>query len=80
MGANPRANRVEISDAHGVRNECVQDFYQRFAEAFVTEAQVFVDTIRDNRPSAVTLADAREASRIGLAITQAFRSGEAVRL
>ncbi|MDC7696448.1 Gfo/Idh/MocA family oxidoreductase [Vogesella indigofera] len=80
VGANPRANRVEISDAHGVRNECVQDFYQRFADAFVTEAQVFVDTIRDNRPSPVTLADAREATRIGLAITQAFRSGEAVNL
>lgn len=80
VGANPRADRVEISDASGIRNTCVQDFYQRFADAFVTEAQVFVDTIRHDRPSPVTLEDAREATRIGLAITQAFRSGEAVAL
>src|SRR4030095_15858644 len=27
VGANPRLNRVEISDAHGVRNECTPTFY-----------------------------------------------------
>ena len=35
VGQNPRINRVEISDAHGVRNECTPTFYERFAEAFL---------------------------------------------
>jgi myo-inositol 2-dehydrogenase/D-chiro-inositol 1-dehydrogenase len=65
-----RANRVDISDVHGVRNECVQDFYQRFAEAFVSEAQHFVDAVLHDQPLALSLADATEATRIGLAITR----------
>ena len=80
VGANPRANRVDISDAHGVRNECVQDFYQRFAEAFVSEAQHFVDAVLHDQPLALSLADATEATRIGLAITQALRSKQVVEL
>ena len=39
---NPRLNRVEIADAHGVRNECTPTFYERFDEAFLREAQAFV--------------------------------------
>ncbi|PXX44623.1 Gfo/Idh/MocA family oxidoreductase [Aquitalea magnusonii] len=80
VGANPRANRVDISDAHGVRNECVQDFYQRFAEAFVSEAQHFVDAVLHDQALALSLADATEATRIGLAITQALRSKQVVEL
>jgi myo-inositol 2-dehydrogenase/D-chiro-inositol 1-dehydrogenase len=37
VGQNPRINRVEISDAHGVRNECTPTFYERFADAFQNE-------------------------------------------
>lgn len=80
IGANPRSNRVEISDASGVRNECVADFYQRFEIAFLQEAQAFVDAIRFQRPSPVNLADAREATRLGLAITEAFRSKQVITL
>lgn len=80
VGANPRANRVEISDRHGVRNECVTDFYQRFAEAFALELQHFVDAARLDQPLALSLADAREATRIGLAITEALRTRQAVEL
>ena len=35
VGRNPRLNRVEIADAHGMRNECTPTFYERFAEAFL---------------------------------------------
>lgn len=80
VGVNPRANRVEISDRHGVRNECVTDFYQRFAEAFALELQHFVDAARLDQPLALSLADAREATRIGLAIAEALRTRQAVEL
>jgi myo-inositol 2-dehydrogenase/D-chiro-inositol 1-dehydrogenase len=39
IGANPRLTRVDIADAHGVRNECTPTFYERFEEAFVGRAQ-----------------------------------------
>jgi myo-inositol 2-dehydrogenase/D-chiro-inositol 1-dehydrogenase len=72
------ASKVEISDAHGVRNECTPTFYERFAEAFQLEAQAFVDTVLGDLPLPLTLRDATEATRIGIALTQSLRSGRAV--
>jgi myo-inositol 2-dehydrogenase / D-chiro-inositol 1-dehydrogenase len=80
IGENPRADRVRIFDATGVRNTCVPTFYERFEEAFVREANAFVASIREQRPTGLTLHDATEATRIGLAITQALREGRIVEL
>ena len=80
VGQNPRLNRVEIADAHGVRNECTPTFYERFADAFRNEAQAFVDVIRGNLPPPLTLADATEATRIGIAVTQSLRTKRSVEL
>jgi len=80
VGQNPRINRVEISDAHGVRNECTPTFYERFAEAFLNEAQAFVDVVREGRPPPLTLADATEATRIGIAVTESLRTQTMVEL
>ena len=44
------------------------------------QTQRFCDHTRYDCTSPVTLADAREGTRIGLAITQAFRNDEAVTL
>ena len=80
IGRNPRVNRVEIADVHGVRNECTPTFYERFADAFRNEAQAFVDVIRGNLPPPLTLADATEATRIGIAVTQSLRTKRSVEL
>ncbi|CAM2157170.1 myo-inositol 2-dehydrogenase / D-chiro-inositol 1-dehydrogenase [Pararobbsia alpina] len=78
VGRNPRANRVEIADEHGISNECTPTFYERFADAFVTEAQVFVDAVRGNEPLPITLQDALEATRIGIALRESQLSGQAI--
>jgi myo-inositol 2-dehydrogenase / D-chiro-inositol 1-dehydrogenase len=78
IGRNPRINRVEIADGHGVRNECTPTFYERFADAFLVEAQAFVDVVRDDLPPPLTLRDATEATRIGIAVTESLRTRRAV--
>jgi myo-inositol 2-dehydrogenase/D-chiro-inositol 1-dehydrogenase len=78
VGMNPRRNRVEISDAQGVRNECVADYYERFQEAFLAEAQEFVRCVGNGTPPPLTLHDATEATRIGVAVAEAHRSGRIV--
>ena len=78
IGASARLNRVDIADAHGVRNACTPTFYERFAEAFLLEAQAFVDVVRFDQPPPLTLADATEATRIGIAVTEALRSRRTV--
>ncbi len=50
VGHNPRANRVEIYDAGGVRNDCVPTFFERFEEAFLHEARAFVEALAERRP------------------------------
>jgi myo-inositol 2-dehydrogenase/D-chiro-inositol 1-dehydrogenase len=80
VGQNPRLNRVEIADAHGVRNECTPTFYERFADAFLQEAQSFVDVIREDAAPPLTLRDATEATRIGIAMTESLRTKRAVEL
>jgi myo-inositol 2-dehydrogenase/D-chiro-inositol 1-dehydrogenase len=52
--------------------------YERFADAFVTEAQVFVDAVRGDEPLPLTLQDALEATRIGIALRESQQSGQAV--
>lgn len=72
IGAQARVNRVEIADAHGVRHECTPDFYARFSDAFLLEAQEFVDAALGLGSLSLKLHDATEATRIGLAMTQAM--------
>ena len=52
VGHNPRANRVEIYDAGGVRNECTPTFFERFEQAFLKEAEVFVASLSGGAPPA----------------------------
>ncbi|MEP7182492.1 MAG: Gfo/Idh/MocA family oxidoreductase [Betaproteobacteria bacterium] len=68
IGGNPRLDRLDIADAHGVRNECTPTFYERFEDAFVRELNEFVDAVLDDRPPPLTLHDATEATRIGIAM------------
>jgi myo-inositol 2-dehydrogenase/D-chiro-inositol 1-dehydrogenase len=80
VGANPRLTRVEIADAHGVRNECTPTFYERFEEAFLRELTEFVDLVRTDGAPTVTLSDATEATRIGIALTESLRTHRPVDL
>ena len=78
IGVGAARDRVVVSDALGVRHQAVDDFFERFGEAFEREMQAFVDACRGDRPTPLSLHDATEATRIGLALTQSFRSGQPV--
>lgn len=47
------------------------DFFARFSDAFLIEAKAFVDAIRQGKPSPLTLDDAREATRLSIALREA---------
>ncbi|UUZ61966.1 Gfo/Idh/MocA family oxidoreductase [Polaromonas sp. P1-6] len=75
VGEHAARDRVVRSDGHGVRHAVVKDFYERFETAFAAEMAAFVAACRGEQALALTLADALEATRIGLAITRSLRSG-----
>ncbi|HTS23721.1 MAG TPA: Gfo/Idh/MocA family oxidoreductase [Casimicrobiaceae bacterium] len=80
IGTNPRLDRVDISDAHGVRNECTPTFYERFEEAFLRETLEFVRAVAEDRVPALTLNDATEATRIGIALRESLHTRRIVEL
>ena len=75
VGEHAAANRVLRSDQYGVRHTVVKDFYERFEAAFAAEIKAFVAACRGESPLTLTLSDALEATRIGLAITRSLHSG-----
>jgi myo-inositol 2-dehydrogenase/D-chiro-inositol 1-dehydrogenase len=68
VGRKGRLTQVEIADAHGIRTETTPTFYERFADAFLRELSHFADCVRHDRAPALTLHDATEATRIGIAL------------
>lgn len=80
IGITPQKNRVEILDVHGARKECVRDFYERFEEGFLREAQAFVDYVRRGEQPELKAQDGTKATEVGFAVTKAFREGRIVEL
>ncbi|MEN6364259.1 MAG: Gfo/Idh/MocA family oxidoreductase [Rectinema sp.] len=73
IGMTPARNRVELFDAGGARVECVKDFYERFSEAFLAEAQEFVDCALEGRKPIVSAQDGTKATEVAFALTESFR-------
>jgi myo-inositol 2-dehydrogenase/D-chiro-inositol 1-dehydrogenase len=80
VGREGRLNQVQISDAHGIRTLTTPTFYERFADAFLREAMHFVDCVRYDRAPALTLHDATEATRIGIALRTSLTEHKVVEL
>ena len=80
IGRPAALNRVEISDRFGIRKECVETFYDRFQEAFLSQAKEFIDCILENRKPELTLRDATMATKAAAAFTTSFREQRVVEI
>ena len=76
VGAGAHRDRVQSRDAAGVHHRVLLDFVERFGEAFQREMVAFVAACQGHAPSPLTLSDATEATRIGVAITRSLKSGQ----
>ena len=76
VGQGGARDRIVTSDAHGTSFQAVGDFFERFGVAFERELQAFVASCRGEQAMPLELADATEATRIGLAITRSLHSGQ----
>ena len=75
IGEHAAADRIVRSDQYGVRHTVLKDFYERFQGAFAAEMCAFVAACRGEAALTLTLSDALEATRIGLAISRSLTSG-----
>lgn len=80
VGREGRVNQVQISDAHGIRTLTTPTFYERFADAFLREDTYFVDCVRNDVVPSLSLHDATEATRIGIALRTSLHERRVVEL
>jgi myo-inositol 2-dehydrogenase/D-chiro-inositol 1-dehydrogenase len=71
-----RKNHVEIHDTLGARRDLPQHYYERFREAFATEASEFTACCLDNKPPPISLQSSVQAVAIGQALQRSLISGE----
>jgi myo-inositol 2-dehydrogenase/D-chiro-inositol 1-dehydrogenase len=76
----PRKNLAMLYNKDGVLVECVEEFRERFAEAFRLELQEFVDCIRQGRKPEVTVYDATQSTQIMVATTEALKQKKLVNI
>ncbi|OGO20323.1 MAG: hypothetical protein A2Z14_18490 [Chloroflexi bacterium RBG_16_48_8] len=75
-----RQTPLNILTRAGVHHDVIPDTAARYADAFVTELQVFVDHILKGKQPPVTGENAREALAVGLAAHQSMCEGRPVSL
>ena len=80
IGQGGFRNKVAIGDQHGLRQEVVSNFYERFEEAFRIELQTFVRACLKQQSLPSNMADANEATRIGLALRASLIEGKPIDL
>lgn len=78
INGNPRANLVEMSEANGVWREIPQDYYGRFEEAFVREANEFTECCLDDKKLPFKLTGAVQAVKIACALHESLSSGRKI--
>jgi myo-inositol 2-dehydrogenase/D-chiro-inositol 1-dehydrogenase len=78
INSQPRKNHVEIHDSLGARRQLPQHYYERFREAFVTEAHEFTECCLENTTPPITLQSSVKAVAIGQALQRSMMSGEKI--
>ncbi|EXJ90661.1 myo-inositol 2-dehydrogenase [Capronia coronata CBS 617.96] len=75
----PRVNNVVLADKMGMRHEVQPEYWQRFEEAFVTEANEFVDSVLYDKPVPVPLDAGFMVMKIGRALQESLTMGRVVK-
>lgn len=78
IGRPASVDRLEIYDNSGIRRETVQNFYERFEDAFLAQTQGFIDDVVAGKKSDSSLVNGLEATRVAVAMTKSFLMGREV--
>lgn len=75
----PRVNAIEICDNDGfVKTPAHPGWYERYADAFVTEATMWVDALMDGKPMPHPLPSTLNSLKIATALQKSLQTGQKV--
>ncbi|KIW76199.1 hypothetical protein Z517_10945 [Fonsecaea pedrosoi CBS 271.37] len=75
----PKANNVVVADRTGMRHEVQPEYWQRFEDAFATEAQEFVTAVLDDNKVPVPLETGFLVMKIGRALQESLMTGKVIK-
>ncbi|KAF9878588.1 myo-inositol 2-dehydrogenase [Colletotrichum karsti] len=75
VNRQPSDSLVEMHEAGGIRRELPTDYYGRFEQAFVTEANEFTAACLDDKPLPFALSGAAQAVDIAVALRDSLTTG-----
>lgn len=78
INTQPQLNLVNLYEPGGIRREVPPDYYSRFRDAFVTEANEFTACCLNNTPPPMKLEGAVSAVKIGCALQESLITGKKI--
>jgi myo-inositol 2-dehydrogenase / D-chiro-inositol 1-dehydrogenase len=78
VNAQPQINLVNIYEPTGIRREIPPNYYGRFEQAFVNEANEFTAACLDDLKLPMKLTGAVQAVKIGCALQESLNSGKKI--
>ncbi|KAJ5110126.1 hypothetical protein N7532_002771 [Penicillium argentinense] len=74
----PHYNRVQVSNASGIVQDCTPSWIDRYREAFVTELNEFTDAILDNKELPMRISAAYTGLKIATALQKSLETGQKI--
>ncbi|KAF2452583.1 putative oxidoreductase [Lineolata rhizophorae] len=78
VNTQPQLNLVNLYEPTGIRRELPADYYGRFREAFIAEANEFTACCLENTPVPMELEGAVNAVKIGCALQESLVTGRKI--
>lgn len=78
VNTQPQLNLVNVHEASGIRREVPATYYDRFREAFVTEANEFTECCLNDTAPPMKLQGAVDAVKIGCALQESLITGQKI--
>ncbi|EON68934.1 hypothetical protein W97_08192 [Coniosporium apollinis CBS 100218] len=79
VNVHPRSNNVLVAGEHGISNEVQPEYWERFEDAFATEAIEFCEAVLEDKPVPLPLELGLKSLEIGWALQDALLTGKVVR-
>jgi len=80
IGTVPERNLVVIMKDEGVIQECVDGFLERFEQAYLSEAEEFINCILENRKPTVTVEDGLQSTVLGYSCKKSYETNQLIQV
>ena len=80
IGGIPGIADAKLYRTGGVLAECVEEFTERWEDAYIKELEIFADAVLNNKPMPTSVYDGTYATKVGFATTESLRKSSIVKI